>query len=178
MLYAGAIEPHKNAPLALEAIALAEPGVRLVMAGPWSARRAERLRGHAATRRGRRTGSTGSGSSRPSGWPRSATGARAVLVPSRKEGFGLPVLEAMVAGVPVLASDTPALREVGGDAATYLPVGRARPCGAAAISASSAAGGDPDTRARRAERGRRRAAEFSWERTARATADAYRDAAA
>ncbi len=47
-------------------------------------------------------------------------GATAVLVPSRKEGFGLPVLEAMQLGVPVLASDTPALREVGGAAARYL----------------------------------------------------------
>ena len=48
VLYAGAIEPHKNAGLALEAIAAAEPGRAARDGGPWSARRAARLRGHAA----------------------------------------------------------------------------------------------------------------------------------
>jgi glycosyltransferase involved in cell wall biosynthesis len=102
-------------------------------------------------------------------------GATAVLVPSRKEGFGLPVLEAMAAGVPVLASDLPALREVGGDAATYLPPDDPA-AWAAAITAAAERG--PAGRAERAAAGRARAATFTWERTARGLLDAYRDAAA
>ncbi len=49
--------------------------------------------------------------------------ARVVIQPSETEGFGLPVIEAMACGTPVIASDIPALREVGGDAAEYCPVG-------------------------------------------------------
>ncbi len=101
-------------------------------------------------------------------------GARAVLVPSRKEGFGLPVLEALSAGVPVLASDTPALREVGGAAATYLPLGDAAAWGRAISQAAAAPAGE---RAEQAQAGRIRAAGFSWERTARATLAAYREVA-
>ena len=46
-----------------------------------------------------------------------------LLLPSEAEGFGLPVVEAMAAGTPVLCSDLPVLREVGGDVAQYAPVG-------------------------------------------------------
>lgn len=49
--------------------------------------------------------------------------AALLLQPSDREGFGLPVAEAMACGTPVIASDIPALREVGGEAATYCPVG-------------------------------------------------------
>ena len=49
--------------------------------------------------------------------------AAVVLQPSEREGFGLPVVEAMACGTPVVASDIPVLREVGGDAAVYCPVG-------------------------------------------------------
>ncbi|MFE8605628.1 glycosyltransferase family 4 protein [Archangium violaceum] len=49
--------------------------------------------------------------------------ARAVLVTSEAEGFGLPVIEAMACGTPVVASELPVLREVGGDAIRYAPVG-------------------------------------------------------
>jgi len=52
-------------------------------------------------------------------------GALAVVVPSRHEGFGLPVVEALAYGTPVVASDLPALREVGGDATRYAPAGDA-----------------------------------------------------
>ncbi len=51
---------------------------------------------------------------------RVVAGARAVLSPSFAEGFGLPIVEAHAMGVPVIASDLPAHREVGGDAATYV----------------------------------------------------------
>ncbi|WP_426733195.1 glycosyltransferase family 4 protein [Myxococcus faecalis] len=50
-------------------------------------------------------------------------GARAVLVTSEAEGFGLPVIEALACGAPVIASDLPVLREVGGNACLYCPVG-------------------------------------------------------
>jgi glycosyltransferase involved in cell wall biosynthesis len=49
--------------------------------------------------------------------------AALVLLPSEAEGFGLPVIEALACGAVVLASDVPVLREVGGDAAVYCPVG-------------------------------------------------------
>lgn len=173
VLCGGAVEPHKNATLAIEAVAAAAPGVRLVMAGPWSARRAARLRGHAA-----RVGAAGRvewmGLLAPERLAAVRAGALAVLVPSRKEGFGLPVLEAMAAGVPVLASDTPALREVGGDAAAYLPVADPGPWARAIDELAS----DATLRARRAAAGRERARAFSWERTAGELARAYRDVAA
>ena len=172
VLYAGAIEPHKNAGLALEALAGAPPEIRLVMAGPWSARRAARLRGHAA-RVGVERRVDWMGLLTPERLAALRQGALAVLVPSRKEGFGLPVLEAMAAGVPVLAPDTPAVREVVADAATYLPVADPGPWGRAIARMAE----DPDARARAIEAGRRRAGAFSWERTARAIVDAHRAAA-
>lgn len=49
--------------------------------------------------------------------------ASVVLVPSEAEGFGLPVIEALACGAPVIASDIPVLREVGGGVVSYAPVG-------------------------------------------------------
>jgi glycosyltransferase involved in cell wall biosynthesis len=174
VLYAGAIEPHKNAGTAIEAIAAAAPGVRLVMAGPWSAVRERRLRGLAARVRADDRVEW-LGVLTPARLAAVRSGALAALVPSRKEGFGLPVVEALAAGVPVLASDTPALREVGGEAATYLPPGD--PAAWAAAISAVAEEGEAEREAR-AEAGRRRAATFTWERTAEGLLAAYRDAAA
>ena len=84
-------------------------------------------------------------------------GALAFVLPSLYEGFGLPCLEAMACGVPVVASDRGALPETCGDAALLVD-----PTDQAAIAdAVEAAIGDAGLR----ERGLRRAAEFDWDRT-------------
>src|SRR5215213_4154406 len=89
-------------------------------------------------------------------------GARAVLFPSLYEGFGLPALEAMLLGTPVVTSNTASMPEVVGDAAiTVDPYDVA-----ALVRAIQAVDGDPELRARLAEAGPRRAAYFSPERYA------------
>ena len=88
--------------------------------------------------------------------------ATAVVFPTRFEGFGLPVLEAMSHQAPVICSDLPVLREVGGDAAVYVEPGSA-PGFAAAIDRVL---GDPALRRELADAGGRRVGLFSWERTA------------
>jgi glycosyltransferase involved in cell wall biosynthesis len=98
--------------------------------------------------------------------------ADGLAYPSLYEGFGLPVLEAMAHGVPVLTSDRSSLPEVAGDAALLVdPVDR----GAIAKGLVRLVG-DGALRRRLAAAGRRRAAGFSWPATVAATWAAYRQA--
>lgn len=96
-------------------------------------------------------------------------GAQAVCMASRYEGFGLPVLEALAAGTPVLASDIPAHREVGADAVTYLAPDVEAWTAALATGRYSALG---DVQQRR-----RRASAFTWAASAAQHVATYQDAA-
>lgn len=90
-------------------------------------------------------------------------GASVLAVPSLAEGFGLPLLEGMAAGVPVVHSDAPALVEVAGGAGLTVPRGEP----SALAAALRRVLGDPATARSLADRGARRAADFSWAAAAR-----------
>jgi glycosyltransferase involved in cell wall biosynthesis len=97
---------------------------------------------------------------------------RVFVYPSLYEGFGLPPLEAMACGAPVIASRIPSLEETAGDAAVLFDPRNVEELAQKILELSE------DENARRALSiaGRRRAAEFSWERTARLTWDVYENA--
>lgn len=90
--------------------------------------------------------------------------ATLVVFPTMFEGFGLPVLEGMSHGAPVLCSDLPVLREVGGDAAEYVEAGSA----SALASAIDGLLHDPARRAQLATAGKDRVVLYSWTSTAAA----------
>lgn len=101
-------------------------------------------------------------------------GAAAFVYPSRYEGFGLPVLEAMAHGVPVIASDATGIPEAGGDAARYFRSGE--PVELAAAIRDVLTDGTLADRLR--QRGKERAAAMSWANTARRTLEILRQASA
>jgi glycosyltransferase involved in cell wall biosynthesis len=95
--------------------------------------------------------------------------AAVVLQPSEAEGFCLPVLEALACGAIVLASDLPVLREVGGDAALYCPVGDVAAWAQTVGRLLANPGSAPAREARLAQ-----AARFSWARHAQIIVEAYK----
>jgi glycosyltransferase involved in cell wall biosynthesis len=96
-------------------------------------------------------------------------GAVAFVYPSRYEGFGLPPLEAMACGVPVVGSNTSSIPEVVADAGVLLPPDDARGMADALIQLAS----DGDARAELSGRALKQAARYSWQRSARETLAAY-----
>ena len=102
-------------------------------------------------------------------WYNAASG---FVYPSLFEGFGLPVLEAMASGTPVICSDAPSLQEVAGDAALIVPAQDQAALQDAFERLFSGHGVADSLR----ERGPRQAEQFSWERAAAETIDVYETA--
>src|SRR5581483_3199010 len=100
--------------------------------------------------------------------------ATATVYPSLYEGFGLPILESMAAGTPVICGDNSALRETAGDAGLVVDPRDAGAIAAAMLRLID----DPSHGEALSQAGRERAATFSWERCAREHAKVYAEAAA
>jgi glycosyltransferase involved in cell wall biosynthesis len=99
--------------------------------------------------------------------------ASAVAYPSLYEGFGLPILEAMATGIPVVTSNRSSMAEVAGDAALLVDPESAEEIASALAQALT----DDALRSRLSAQGLARAHEFTWERTARATVAVYEEVA-
>jgi glycosyltransferase involved in cell wall biosynthesis len=174
LLCVSTLHPHKNLTALVRVFArfhAAHPGFRLTLAG---------MRGFAASEVDAEVARLGlSEWVRVTGWiPRGELlrlfeRAWAFVYPSTFEGFGMPVLEAMAAGIPTVASSIPALREVAGEAALLVDPAKEDDLLAALESACF----DEGVRSRLVQAGPRRAERFSWTAAAEQTLGVLRAAA-
>jgi glycosyltransferase involved in cell wall biosynthesis len=166
LLFVGTLEPRKGLADLLDAFALLRrdrPDLRLAVAGP---------RGWGAVPDLRRPGVLALGRVGEADLDALYRGAALLVLPSRSEGFGLNVLEAMARGCPVVASDAGALPEVLDGAGLLTPPGDPE----ALAGACAALLDDEERRAALAAAGHRRAADFTWEACVQGHLDAYRAA--
>jgi alpha-1,3-rhamnosyl/mannosyltransferase len=153
VLLVGSVEKRKN-PLAA-AVAASKVGLPLVVAGP--------VRDRELARELERRGAQLRGYVTQEELVELYRGAACLVMPSRYEGFGLPVLEAMASGTPVVAAPDAALREVAGEAAVFIEAERSADGVRQALA----------DRERLVAAGLERAKAFTWEETARRTVDVY-----
>lgn len=162
VLFVGTLQPRKNLRRLLQAMALPDmAGLDVVVAGGrgWGGEDLEAVAREAGL--GPRAHFLGYVSDETKA--ALLQGARALAMPSLHEGFGFPVLEAQMAGTPVVASNTSSLPEAAGDGAILVD-----PLDPAAIAAGLAvAVGDATVRASLIARGRANVARFSWDACAR-----------
>jgi glycosyltransferase involved in cell wall biosynthesis len=170
ILTVGTLEPRKNVPMLLRAFAALKDEIPhdLVLAGPagWLMDDIERT--IVAARiddRVRRIGFAGD-----EALVALYSGADLVAIPSMYEGFGLPVIEAMAAGAPVLTSDVSSMPEVAGDAAILIAPADLE----SIVEGIRRVLGSEELRVQMRSEGPLRAAQFTWQRTASETLAAYR----
>jgi anaerobic magnesium-protoporphyrin IX monomethyl ester cyclase len=172
ILYVGTIEPRKNLPKLIEAFAACRRAGRLshqlVCVGPygWLSRGLEEL----VARSNVAHAINFTGYVPFNDLPALYSLAEMFVYPSMYEGFGLPVIEAMACGAPVITGRTAALAEVGGGAIAHVDRIDADALGDAMVALA----GSRDRREELSAAGRARAATFSWQRAARESLEIYR----
>jgi alpha-1,3-rhamnosyl/mannosyltransferase len=170
LLYVGSNKPHKNLPSLLNAYARLGDAPPLLLAGPQDSRYPQVRR--LVERLGLKHRVRIMGAIPEADLPDLYGNALAFVFPSLYEGFGLPPLEAMACGTPVVCSDIPSLREAAGHAALWFD-----PLSPGSIaSALEKILGDPDLRAVLRASGLRRAAELTWDLAAQKTLEVFREA--
>jgi glycosyltransferase involved in cell wall biosynthesis len=174
ILYVGTVEPRKNLPSLIEGFAArrrnGDLSHQLVCAGPygWLSRDIEDRIDRLGIRRAIRF----TGYVPFEDLPALYSLAEMFVFPSVYEGFGLPVVEAMACGTPVVTGDVPALAEVAGDASEYAGSLDAESIGEALVALARSR----DRREELSACGLARARQFSWQRAARETLEVYRAA--
>lgn len=174
-LFSGRWEPRKNILRIIKAFAAFKRETRLatklVFTGErtWAAEEADRL----IAQEGLTSEVRDLGKSPVEELPILYSGAEALVFPSLWEGFGLPIVEAMAAGTPVITSNNSSMAEIGGDAALLVDPLSAEDIAGAMHRIVTDAEACDDLR----RRGLERAARFTWERTAQQTLSAYRQMA-
>ena len=172
LLHVGSTIPRKRVDTLLDLlsrVAAARPDVRLLrVGGPFTAEQDERIEALGLRRHIRVLPFI----ERP---VLAALYRRAALVvlPSEREGFGLPVVEALACGTPIVASDLPVLREVGGDAAEYCSIGDAAQWSVRILALLHEREQDSVRWTQRRDDGIARAVEFSWDRCATRMREIY-----
>jgi glycosyltransferase involved in cell wall biosynthesis len=167
ILHVGAVQRRKNISRLVEALESVGEGWRLVLAGSLGYASEEILRRIEASPR--RASIEVKGYVTDDGLERLYARASVFAFPSLDEGFGMPALEAMAAGLPVLASNRSALPEVCGDAALLVNPNDTEEIASALRRLTS----DERLRASLAEKGKARASTFTWERAAEETWRVY-----
>lgn len=104
--------------------------------------------------------------------------AALTLLPSEREGFGLPLVESLACGTPMVASDIPVLRELGGEAVAYCPIGDVAAWAIEILALLTERERSPDRWRIRKTTGVGRAADFSWSHYAASLLEVYRAVAA
>lgn len=170
ILHVGIVEPRKNLSILIEAVAKAigaGANLRLVLAGRpgWGVQRVR----DAICRFGLERSVALLGHVTDLELAALYRGARFLVQPSIYEGFGLPLLEAMTLGCPVIASDIPAHREVLGEAGEYF-----NPLDSSALAEKMRALSAGQARASLIVKGQARAARFTWEAAAKRVIEFYR----
>lgn len=166
LLFVGALQPRKDPLVAIEALSMIDDHSRLILVGP------DKGSGNEARRAAIRLGLGGrvefAGHVEKPDLAALYRGASCLVFPSRYEGFGLPVIEAMASGTPVVAAATGAVPEVAGEAAVLVDPGDP-------VALAHGVRRAHADRERLVKAGLERAQRYSWTETARRTLAVYRE---